>query len=226
MKVCTKCKVEKSLDCYGKQKGGLYGLRSVCFECRRIEGKIYASLNKERRSDYVKNYTNTNKDKISFYGKKYRQENKEKIKKYRQENKEKIKETQSNYYKKNKELVLKKNSNYRDKRLKNDPIFKFIHHIRSNIKNTFKRGNNQFRKGARTETILGCTIEEFRLHIEKQFTEGMSFENHGEWHLDHIKPISLATTEEEVIALNHYTNFQPLWAEDNLRKGNKYEEIR
>lgn len=54
----------------------------------------------------------------------------------------------------------------------------------------------------------------------------MNWSNQGIWHLDHIKPISLATTEEEVIALNHYTNFQPLWAEDNLRKGNKYEENR
>ena len=50
----------------------------------------------------------------------------------------------------------------------------------------------------------------------------MTFENHGEWHLDHIKPISLAKSEEEIIELNHYTNFQPLWAKDNLSKSNKY----
>ena len=49
----------------------------------------------------------------------------------------------------------------------------------------------------------------------------MSWDNRIEWHLDHIIPISLATTEEEIIKLNHYTNFQPLWAEENIRKGNK-----
>ena len=51
----------------------------------------------------------------------------------------------------------------------------------------------------------------------------MTWENQGEWHFDHIIPISSAQTEEEVIKLNHYTNFQPLWAEDNLRKSNKIE---
>jgi hypothetical protein len=52
----------------------------------------------------------------------------------------------------------------------------------------------------------------------------MTLENHGLWHIDHIKPIALATTEEEVIKLNHYTNLQPLWAKDNLKKGAKYLE--
>jgi hypothetical protein len=52
----------------------------------------------------------------------------------------------------------------------------------------------------------------------------LSWENHGEWHLDHIKPISLAKDESEVIALNHYTNFQPMWAIDNLKKYNKFNE--
>jgi hypothetical protein len=53
------------------------------------------------------------------------------------------------------------------------------------------------------------------------FTEGMCWENQGEWHLDHIIPISSAQTEEEIFKLNHYSNFQPLWAEDNIKKGNK-----
>ena len=61
----------------------------------------------------------------------------------------------------------------------------------------------------------------FRNYIQKQFTEGMTFENYGSWHLDHIKPLALAKSEEDVILLNHYTNFQPLWAEDNLKKGSK-----
>jgi len=51
----------------------------------------------------------------------------------------------------------------------------------------------------------------------------MSFKNHGEWHLDHIYPVSLAKSEEEIIKLNHYTNFQPLWAKENIRKGNRLD---
>ena len=50
----------------------------------------------------------------------------------------------------------------------------------------------------------------------------MSWENKGEWHLDHIIPISSATNEKEVYELNHYTNFQPLWSIDNLMKSNKF----
>jgi hypothetical protein len=49
----------------------------------------------------------------------------------------------------------------------------------------------------------------------------MNWQNHGEWHFDHIYPVSLAKNEEELIKLNHYTNFQPLWKKDNLEKRNK-----
>lgn len=54
----------------------------------------------------------------------------------------------------------------------------------------------------------------------------MSFDNQGEWHLDHIIPLATAETEEEIIRLNHYTNFQPLWAFDNLSKGSKIDEVQ
>ena len=52
----------------------------------------------------------------------------------------------------------------------------------------------------------------------------MSWDNHGEWHLDHIIPMASATNEKEVIKLNHYTNFQPLWAEENLQKSDKIKQ--
>ena len=127
------------------------------------------------------------------------------------------------YYNENKEKMIKQTATNNKKRLKTDAVYKFKCNVRCLIKGSFKRGTNQFRKDAKTEVILGCTIEEFRLYIEKRFTDGMTFENHGlkGWHLDHIIPIASATTEEEIIKLNHYTNFQPLWAEDNLRKGSK-----
>jgi len=111
---------------------------------------------------------------------------------------------------------------YKKQRLLTDDIFRFKNNVRCLIKNSFKRGSNKFNKNSKTENILGCTIQEFRLYIENKFIEGMTFENYGEWHLDHIKPLSLSKTEEDVILLNHYTNFQPLWAIDNLRKGNKW----
>ena len=74
---------------------------------------------------------------------------------------------------------------------------------------------------------LGCTIEELRQHIEGQFTEGMSWDNYGKWHIDHKIPIKykqdgISPTIEEVAKRLHYTNTQPLWASDNISKGNRY----
>ena len=92
--------------------------------------------------------------------------------------------------------------------------------IRSLIRNAFKR---EFRcKSKKTTEILGCTFEEFKLYLESKFDENMNWENQGTyWHMDHVVPISSAETEEDVYKLNHYTNFQPLYWEDNLKKSNK-----
>ena len=73
----------------------------------------------------------------------------------------------------------------------------------------------------RTKDIVGLDYIEFKNYISSMFTDGMSWENYGKWHLDHIIPLRVAKNEEEVLLLNHYTNLQPLWAEDNLRKGGK-----
>jgi hypothetical protein len=100
-----------------------------------------------------------------------------------------------------------------------DPLYKFKGSVRTCIYYSItKKG---YKKSKKTEEILGCTLEYFKKHIESQFLEGMSFENHGEWHIDHIVPLASAKTEEEVVRLNHYSNLRPLWALDNLRKGSK-----
>lgn len=135
---------------------------------------------------------------------------------------EKNEEYIKNYYNENKQKMSKQSSDNHKKRMKEDLIYKFKCNLRNLIRGSFKRGKNQFQKNSKTEEILGCTIEEFRNYIEDKFTEGMTIENHGEWHLDHIIPLAEANTEEEIIKLNHYTNFQPLWAKDNLSKGKKY----
>jgi len=68
--------------------------------------------------------------------------------------------------------------------------------------------------------LVGCSIEELMKHIESQFTDGMSWENQGEWHIDHVRPCASfdLTDEQQQRECFHYTNLQPLWAEDNLRK--------
>ena len=103
--------------------------------------------------------------------------------------------------------------------MQNDELYKFKHKMRNFIYSSFKRNN--FRKNKASETILGCTLIEFKDYIKSKFTEGMSFDNYVKWQIDHIIPLSTAKTVEDVIKLCHYTNLQPLWAEDNRRKSNK-----
>lgn len=74
--------------------------------------------------------------------------------------------------------------------------------------------------------LLGCSLEELKKHLESQFTEGMSWDNYGRdgWHIDHIKPLASfdLTKNDDISKACHYTNLQPLWAEDNLRKNRLY----
>ena len=129
---------------------------------------------------------------------------------------------------KNKDRLREYKRNWKINRKKSDPLFKFDCNIRKSITKSFKKGTNQFKKNAKTEDILGCTIYEFSKYIESKFLDGMTLDNHGlyGWHLDHIIPLSTAKTEEDVISLNHYTNFQPLWAKDNLNKSDKIIETQ
>ena len=103
-----------------------------------------------------------------------------------------------------------------------DPVYNFTMRVRCNISSSFSRAcKGNFKKQESSISILGCSFEFFLSHIASQFTEGMTLENYGQWHLDHIVPLATATTREDIVRLNHYTNFQPLWAKDNLSKGAK-----
>ena len=73
-------------------------------------------------------------------------------------------------------------------------------------------------KPADTQTLLGCTWEEAKSHFESLFLEGMGWSNHGEWHIDHIRPVS-SFGPNELKLMNHISNLQPLWARDNIKKG-------
>jgi hypothetical protein len=164
--------------------------------------------------------------KEQIYQKEYKLKNKEKIaelnKSYSEKNKEKIANYKRQHYLENKEKIEKYRNEWRSNKVKVDSLFKLTNNTRTLIKQSFRR--NGYSKNSKTYQILGCTFEEFKIHLEKQFTEGMNWENQGQWHLDHIYPVSLAKDEEELIRLNHYTNFQPLWAVDNIKKGNKIIE--
>ena len=112
--------------------------------------------------------------------------------------------------------------NYNEQRKKVDPKFTLVLATRSLLSQSFKRScEGKVYKKEHTEELLQCSLEFFIQYIQEKFTEGMTLENYGQWHLDHIIPLATAKTREDVVRLNHYTNFQPLWAKDNLSKGAK-----
>ena len=102
-------------------------------------------------------------------------------------------------------------------RLANDHLYKVTISVRNLIRGAMLRGG--YTKRSKTQDILGCTYNDFKIHLEKLFLPNMTWDNKAEWHIDHIIPISFAETEDEVIMLNHYSNLSPLWSIDNLSKG-------
>lgn len=108
---------------------------------------------------------------------------------------------------------------YNDKekqRRKNDPMFTMVKRLRKRLRESVL--NKHEIRDKKLREILGCSYEELLVHLESKFLENMSWENMNLWHIDHIIPLASAKSLEDVYRLNHYTNLQPLWAEDNLRK--------
>jgi hypothetical protein len=176
--------------------------------------KQYYQDNKERRLEYFKQYGEENKTQRTEYIKQYHEENPERRKTYYQNNKEELKQ----YRKDNQN---KANARHKQ-RIQSDQLYKLIHDTRALIGGVFK--NQNYSKHSRTSTILGCTWEQFKKHLESQFEPWMNWDNRGgkivvgpnmTWDLDHIIPVSSAVNEDDIIRLNHYTNFQPLCSFQN-----------
>lgn len=161
-----------------------------------------------------------NKEKDSITNALYHQNNKDTIKERKRlwhiANKETIKTRNKIWREANKEHLNSYQNKYASEQYKTNSLYKLKTRIRKAIKHSFKI--NGFTKSSKTQTILGCSFDEFKTHIEKQFQNWMSWDNHGlfnsqpnyGWDIDHIIPLASATCEEDIIKLNHYTNLRPL----------------
>lgn len=190
---------------------------------KRYEGQL--DWNK-RNPDKIAVYREKNKEEVLENTKKWAKDNPEKCakisKKWRDANKEKLNAYAKKYQEENKEDILERRRFNTRKKKSEDPIFKFCENVRSLINISFKKYINS-KKSKKTEEILGCTLEFFVsyiLNLCSPYITLKDFSRYG-YHLDHIIPISSAKSQKEVIKLNHYTNFQPLWWRDNIRKSNK-----
>jgi hypothetical protein len=231
-KICSKCKQELETKYFSKDSRSSSGLTSCCNQCRKksyeknkekilAKQKEYNKKNKEKISARNREYGKKHRDKAKIREKKYRDNNKEKKKEYAVKHKEKISEYHKLYRIKNKEKLKERKNELRRWKLKEDVSYKLEHNIRCRIRMALK--NNS--KTSSSKELLGCSIEELKKHLEKQFKEGMSWNNYcyRSWHIDHIIPVAKYNLllEEEQKKCFHYTNLQPLWAEENMKKGNR-----
>lgn len=197
---------------------------------RLAHKEYYQSYNK----NYFKNYYENNKETLRRYNEEYRLKYKSKLAassvEYYEKNKVRIKNINSKnkshrsnynkqYYNENKTQILKYKGQYLSNRYKTDSLFKIKHLLRSRLNDACKERG--FKKSTKTIQILGCSYEQFKLYIESLFIPGMNWTNYGKfgWHIDHIIPLAHAKTQQELETLCHYKNLQPLWWNDNLRKG-------
>jgi hypothetical protein len=171
-----------------------------------------------------------NKDLIRDKQKEWNLENKEvrllKKKQYLLKNRETILIKKRKHYQENKEKIKLYGKNYQKQKRKSCIFFKLKRNLRNRLWSVLRNG---VKKGSAVRD-LGCTPEELKLHLESLFEPGMSWDNYGnkegQWSIDHIIPLSNVdlADRDQFLKVNHYTNLQPLWHIDNLRKGNRLPE--
>lgn len=178
-------------------------------------GKYYAKDLCQKH--YVREKRAANPTKRDPYDQAYRERHKEekarRDKIYREDNKERLKEYFKKYHTEHKD----EKRTYEANKKASDINYRICHSLRNRIRLAIK---NKQKVGSAVRD-LGCSIGSFRLFIENQFEPGMSWDNYGQWHLDHVIPLSSfdLTDRTQFLDAANWLNYQPLWATDNIRKG-------
>lgn len=218
-KICVFCKCQKLIIDFYKDKSSKDGYQSGCKNCKMEYQKQYYKddVKKEKMRSWHINYYNENKDRL-----------KECHLKWISENRCKINASSNLYYSKNSKRISKISGIRIKKRKAIDPVFKLKISVVSRMGSIFKA--HGYKKNSKSEKIIGVPFEIAKSYIERQFTNGMCWDNYGKgddkWHIDHKIPLASANTKEELIKLCHYTNLQPLWSIDNFKKGDKIIEMQ
>jgi hypothetical protein len=215
-KICSKCSILKPFTDFYKNKKSKDGLRSNCIKC----GNEYKLSNENKIKEQIKEYNKKRKEQKKEWAIKNKNKVNESRKKWLINNKEQrsdyLKKYNKKYYDENKIVRLEYSKEKQKEYRKTNPLYRVKSNLRRRINRYLKS------KSESTENILGMPYSDFIIYLENKFTEGMTLDNLGKnIHIDHIIPLSSAKTEEELYKLCHYTNLQPLWAIDNLKKSNK-----
>jgi len=216
-KVCSKCKTNKAFSEYYKDNSNSIGIRPNCKECSEKSKAEYRINNKELVKEASRRYERTDKRKAKRKANREKEEIKLRTKAYREANKEKIKASQQNYHRNNR---VKVRAQVR-KRLKENVKFRLSHNLRARFHDALKKAN--ISKNSSVHDLIGCSVEDLKAYLASLFEEGMSWDNYGKWEIDHILPVAsfdLTSIDQQKECFN-YKNLQPLWAEENRKKGCK-----
>lgn len=218
-KICSKCKEEKNVNEFGKRKNRKCNLTSQCKTCLSKNQKIYRETHFEEIKKRKKLYYDANSEYL-----------KQKRKDWYKNNIDYARNQKREYIKNHRDILLEKAKEYSKnnrakinarirKTRKENLLFRLKENVRRRVNQYISK--NGYNKTSKIFDIIGCSPEKLKAYIEKQFTIDMSWENYGlkGWHIDHIIPLDSAKTENELYQLCHYTNLQPLWGGDNIRKG-------
>lgn len=213
-KTCTKCGQRKGSELFSRQAAAMDGLQGWCKLCvKSCNAARYASNPekfKKQAADWsLKNRRPGHNHSVNSS--------------WSAERRAAANEYGRAHYAANKQRYLDNNERRRVDRIKSDPVYAMSRRIRGLILGAFR--SNGYTKKSKAQDILGCDWQEFKTHIERQFLKGMTWDNRGEWHLDHIQPIASAKTEADLLALNHFTNVRPLWASENIAKKDKITHL-
>jgi hypothetical protein len=203
-----------------RYNGGDKSLRYVstndCIECKKLSDKKSYNVRVDEILNNKKQYYSNNKELFKI-----------KNLEYYQDNKDNIIEKNKQYYQDNKEYLNQKGWERVKQRLIDDPIFRLNRRMSNSITKALKLKNSS-KKGLSYLDYVDFTLNELKNHLEIQFVEGMSWDNYGEWHVDHIKPkVNFDYNSPVDIAFKEcwsLNNFQPLWRSDNLSKSSKSME--
>jgi len=204
-KQCIKCNKKQDPINFHNQKASKDGKSPYCKSCQKEYNVIRRQKNKKKIQKQQQEYRSKYKKRLNENRKQWGQDNPDKVainaKKYREKYRDKI------------------NKKRREKR-KGNINFRLRTVISNRIRMALSRGS----KNSISYDLLGCSWEDLKLYLERQFSDGMHWDNYGQWHIDHIKPccsFDLTDIKQQKICF-HYTNLQPLWAIDNLKKSGRY----
>lgn len=196
----------KELSEFHKRADAKDGHVGICRDCYSLYHKEYYQKNGDKK-----------RDKDREYARKNREARRIACRAYHEANKERLNEVSRQYAKTHRESI---NAAY-NKKIANNPEFRLNHYIRSAIRVSLHGDKN----GRHWEDLVGYSLTDLRVHIERQFVDGMTWDNYGEWHIDHIIPLSIFNISgikskgfKKAWALE---NLRPLWGIDNYRKNNK-----